>query len=872
MTARILAGAAACIGAFLLTGLGGTARGAQAPEEWHFVMPLPQGYDLHAIWAAAADDLYVGGDSGTIYHWDGTMWSKMKTPTTKQILSIHGRSATDIWAVGGDPHSSDPLDMSLVLHFDGTSWTEMPVPNYMGLQTYPLTCVHAVGPNDVLATTNIGTALPHWNGTEWSFINMPFMAYGSFSAIDSVDADHVFVVGSHGQILHRDHGTWKLEQQTETGGFSTNLLQSVWAPALDTVRTTGNFDQVYARKADGTWEEQNLSSGCTSIACDSAIFIGGNAADDIFLVGGDNVRHYDGTPPPIHRDDYVSQGGWSAACMAGGRLFMAGSQGRIHEYAFDGESGTGTLSPLSVGKRYFAINSLRNIGMAGYGDCGFLLFGNTTSTSAWPLQIYDGTGFTPFPTLPAGVPQAVTVTAASAAGPDDVVADFFSFTLPNTVNGTYRWDGETWAMMGDWQQNPKNVIDYWRNPADNGIYALTAGGVTRFDGTNWITVGTSADLGGATLTCFWGRADDDLYVGTQDGRIWRYDGSAWTEESVTDATGPINAIAGADNETFVYAFGAANTALYRNAAANWAPVGGLDSATGSGDFVSAIGTGTAVYACQTPASGGRIWRISNARATLKMDRLPSPANSLEFARTGSGAIYALGKMNFDITILADRKVQERLTMKRLDLSSTDWSAFGSTGVGLHPETAGTASPMVAVWSVPASAGFLPDPENLLPAARTWAIAGENLPPLFARFELDSGDWPADFDYKTASLYHHGSAAAWELVPTTASQAAPVLETTGPSEMSSWTYAGSGSGTAPELRVESIRRAPDGSVQLQWTDLGAAYRYTVQVSESLDGTWTPAPGTAWPVSGTTWTDSSTGAAEHRFYQVEAVEQP
>jgi hypothetical protein len=91
-------------------------------------------------------------------------------------------------------------------------------------------------------------------------------------------------------------------------------------------------------------------------------------------------------------------------------------------------------------------------------------------------------------------------------------------------------------------------------------------------------------------------------------------------------------------------------------------------------------------------------------------------------------------------------------------------------------------------------------------------------------------------------------------------------------MSSWTYAGSGSGTAPELRVESIRRAPDGSVQLQWTDLGAAYRYTVQVSESLDGTWTPAPGTAWPVSGTTWTDSSTGAAEHRFYQVEAVEQP
>jgi len=78
------------------------ARPAHAglPANWRFVTPLPQGNDMIAAWAAAPDDLFVGGPGGVIQHWDGTHWTQMTTPTTRTISALHGLSSHDVWAVG----------------------------------------------------------------------------------------------------------------------------------------------------------------------------------------------------------------------------------------------------------------------------------------------------------------------------------------------------------------------------------------------------------------------------------------------------------------------------------------------------------------------------------------------------------------------------------------------------------------------------------------------------------------------------------------------------------------------------------------------------------------------------------------------------
>ncbi len=836
---------------------------------WNFVHPLPQGNHLYAAYAFAPDDLFVGGDGGTICHWDGSAWTKMETPTTKTIRAIHGLSNQDIWAVGGDSQTYDTMDRALILHYDGTSWTEVPAPVFLDW-TYPMTSVHAVAEDDVFATIIGGNAVAHWDGSSWEFVYLPLDVEGEFNAIDSVNPDHVFIVGTHGQIVHRDRGTWVLEQKTETGYFTVDILQAVWAPSLDLVRAGGNYGQIYARKADGTWETQDLNSGCTDWACDGLFFIGGTGADDIYLVGPASVRHFDGTPPPIHRDEYsgIIRGGWSGACMAGDRLYMVGAEGVVHEYVFDDASPGGFLSPLTAGRR--ALPRLRGIGAAGYGDHGFLVYGNTEYTDEWPLNLWDGTGFVPFPSLPEEMPQAINITAATAAGPDDVVVSFAGTSNPKA--GTYRWDGTAWSLMGPGWQNPRSVVDFWREPDNGDVYALMSAFLWRFDGTNWIHVAEPEDVGNATLTAIWGRAADDLFVGCADGRMWHYDGASWLEEPVVgaDASTRIVGIAGTADETYAVATG--GLAFYRNATGSWHPILEVTPREGD-DFQDIVASDGLVYACQTLSTGawqgqpsGTIWSFSGNTGEVLAAGLSVPLQTL--VSTGSGAVYGLDITNGRVTIMADRPVQEALTLQRMDLSSADWTEFGWTDLSLKPDAAGTTAPMVAVWSVPEPASFLPGIDDLLPGARLWAVLADQqmLPALYGRFDLDPGDWPEGFDIATASLYRHGTADAWNIVDTTVDAGASRLETTAPVEFSSWTYASSTAVEPVPFRVESIGWNEAGDVEIRWTDRGEGTRYTVYVSDDAGGTWEPAPGT-WPIAGTSWADPDAASAGRRFYRVQ-----
>jgi hypothetical protein len=78
------------------------------PEGWRFTSTLPQGNTFHGAWAAGPNDLFIGGEGGVIMRWNGQTWSAMSTPTQKTIFAMHGLSANDVWAVGGDPYGEKP--------------------------------------------------------------------------------------------------------------------------------------------------------------------------------------------------------------------------------------------------------------------------------------------------------------------------------------------------------------------------------------------------------------------------------------------------------------------------------------------------------------------------------------------------------------------------------------------------------------------------------------------------------------------------------------------------------------------------------------------------------------------------------------------
>jgi hypothetical protein len=71
------------------------------------------GADLSDIWGASASELYAVGQGGVVVRGTGTTWATVTVPTTRNLVSVHGTAANDVFVAGEDA----------LLHFDGTHWT-----------------------------------------------------------------------------------------------------------------------------------------------------------------------------------------------------------------------------------------------------------------------------------------------------------------------------------------------------------------------------------------------------------------------------------------------------------------------------------------------------------------------------------------------------------------------------------------------------------------------------------------------------------------------------------------------------------------------------------------------------------------------------
>ena len=75
------------------------------------------------VWGAAADDVFVCGQGGTILHWDGRAWSRQATglPSSVSLFTVAGRAGNDVWAVGGS-------GSAVAIHHDGAAWQALSDP------------------------------------------------------------------------------------------------------------------------------------------------------------------------------------------------------------------------------------------------------------------------------------------------------------------------------------------------------------------------------------------------------------------------------------------------------------------------------------------------------------------------------------------------------------------------------------------------------------------------------------------------------------------------------------------------------------------------------------------------------------------------
>lgn len=307
---------------------------SQASAATSFVNPAPTGNTLYDAWSPDGHTFYFVGDGGTILKYDGGDWSFMDTPTDYPLYGIHGRSATDIWAVGGNDYAESNSERAVILHYNGSTWTESP-PAVFFDTTYPLDDVYAASANDVWAVDDHSPSLFHYDGAKWEIVNPPMMLAGGFFAIHGFSPNDIYACGSYGQIIHYNGTEWELQMQTEdpSTSMSFNLLEDVWGPDAQNVFVCGNLGQIYKRNFQtGDWDEIRAGGGI--FEGETLTGISGSSAGDIYFTGyGGFTLHYNGSTfeEVTTANDYWAQ--YVIRRKADGKYLIAGELGRIDAFS-----------------------------------------------------------------------------------------------------------------------------------------------------------------------------------------------------------------------------------------------------------------------------------------------------------------------------------------------------------------------------------------------------------------------------------------------------------------------------------------------------------------------------------------------------------
>ncbi len=91
---------------------------------WSVVNLLTNNLGMMAVWAVAANDVWVGGrsanfpaSSGVMLHWNGSTWQSVPVPIA-QVNDIQMLSGNEGWAVG----QQDGPEAGAILHYTGSTW------------------------------------------------------------------------------------------------------------------------------------------------------------------------------------------------------------------------------------------------------------------------------------------------------------------------------------------------------------------------------------------------------------------------------------------------------------------------------------------------------------------------------------------------------------------------------------------------------------------------------------------------------------------------------------------------------------------------------------------------------------------------------
>lgn len=816
-------------------------------EDWHFSSAYPTQNSLNAVWAETANSVYVAGDGGGIFHWDGSSWTEMETPTERPLFSIHGSGSNNIWAVGGDSYQSTNDDQSVILHYDGSSWKKVPTPGDWADQRLTLSDVWVQSSTEVWAITDTSLGLFKWDGTQWNTIDFQGAISGGFvegsmEAVRWVDGLGLFIVGTHGQVVHFDGTDWTLEQQLEQGNFSTNLLTTIHAVDADHVYAGHNWGTVYKRNPDGTWTDLDLNEG-GFFGSGQILDIRGDAPDDLYFFTTNLIlRHFTGAAPTqnIEYSGHV-RGNWKAADASGDQLFVVDSQGGVYQF----DTTTSTLSPLAFGHDSYFNGSLK--AATAFGNDDLLLFGSGRNYGdlAMALATSNGSTITRYPVenMPDDASHTADIVDAVTRSDGEITLAFDDFQTGK--RGIYTQTSSGWTRRQGSYSTSRNLrldhsssgklhicdsqrVAYWPDLDSNAVEILLL---------------PIEQISEEYFTALWSPEDDRVFVGGYDGQIRRWDGSNWHPET-TIADAEIGPMIGDDNHVYAIAFDdgsfrGTGHLWHRTPAGSWAKIP-LQQDLTINPIGFAKGSDGIYFAYATPSNytGGNrtfITKLEGASAVEEVNGVSSQYRAI--TSNAQGDIFLLNSSGHFLT---NRQAPATFTSAIVPLQADTWHELNPAGVEVAPASSMNGHSYFVSWRSPGVTPSALIPPYYQTGGEQWILSQdhvgteENAPTFRFRFNYDPLLLPAPFDpSRVVMLRFDGS--LWEPVPAVVNEAGRYIETTSPTSTSTWVI-------AIDLREPidayalSITQQDTSSITLSWP---VGITQSLYSSPNLEpGSWVP----------------------------------
>lgn len=510
---------------------------------------------------ATPEAVYVAGDEGAIFRFDGIDWTRMQTPAPVPVHAMHQTPDGTLHAVGW---------MGAIMHFDGAAWQldrgcvvgedgrylsdpdNTPLFALTGdrdgrlwavgddgtiLQREPdgawhsedsgtkahLRAIALCEDGTLFAAGAGGTVLRKQIDGDWAALDCAIPA--SFQAILALSPEHLVLAGGRyrtaengfrGDLIAWREGSFRA---IETDGPLARLR--ALAPYRDGILIVGDRGHVYFAK-NGRIDQlesatQHDLMAIVPLATDEALAVGDfgtvmTAAGDLreslaapSLAGSRKPADWAAMTTPTERQL------WGMCASPNGMV--------AHACGDDG-----TMLRLEEGQ-WQALPSPGSLGLHALcdtGDGGLFAAGQLGE-----VHHFDGRTWRKHFDLHVDV----TIVALWADGPDCIFA-------VGDEGLILHWDGREWQRMSSGTKSA--IYGVWGMDRDHVLAVGDFGMILRWNGTRWDEFHAGTET---FLFDVWGRGLDDVFVVGLSGTIGHFDGRRWTLTPAR-ARGDILAVAG----------------------------------------------------------------------------------------------------------------------------------------------------------------------------------------------------------------------------------------------------------------------------------------------------------------------------------------